>query len=135
MKPTKNGNAFAGVLLILFIVLFVVFLAYIASPAEAPPKEQKTYFENLSFALETGKTWRVGVPIAFDGTLHLSFASNDSIRVFAKNQNRYLIDSVTGGHKDYFIHVTVSMGVVEVALTNAHSKTVEITELTCVLAT
>ncbi len=134
MRSAKKGNTFAGALLIVFLVLFVAFLAYVTSPADTPTKGQKTYFENLYFALETNKTWRVGVPIAFDGTLHLSFSSNDSIRVYAKNQNRYLLDSVSAGPKDYSIQVTVSMGVVEIALANRGSKMVAIGELTCVLA-
>jgi hypothetical protein len=78
--------------------------------------------------------WHVGVPVAFDGTLHLSLMSNDSVRVYAKTQNGYLVDSVSAGHKDYFIHVTASMGVVEVAVTNPGLGIVAVSELTCVLA-
>ena len=77
--------------------------------------------------------WHVGVPVAFDGTLHLSLVSNGSIRVYARTQSAYLLDLVGAGRKDYFIHVTASMGVVEVAVTNPGLGVVAISELTCVL--
>jgi hypothetical protein len=135
MTRAKKGNAFAGVLLIVCLVLFVVFLAYILSaPVEAPAKGKKTYFENLDFALETGKKWRVGVPVDFDGKLHLSFTSNDSVRVYAKVGNGYVLDSVSTGRGDYLIPVTASMGIVEIGLTNLGNTIVLISELTCVLA-
>ena len=136
MKHTKkreHGNAFAGALLLIFLALFVAFLAYMAPPRDTPGNVQKEYFENLGFALEAGKMWHVGVPVAFDGTLHLSLVSNDSIRVYAKTQSGYLLDSVGAGRKDYFIHVTASMGIVEVAVTNPGLGIVAISELTCVL--
>jgi len=135
MKPAKKGNAFAGVLLIMCIVSLVIFLAYVMSaPADAPTKAEKTYFENLDFALGTGKTWHVGVPVAFDGKLHLSFTSNDSVRVFAKTNSGYVLDSVSTGRSDYLFQVTVSMKIVEVGLMNPGNKMVLISELTCVLA-
>jgi hypothetical protein len=136
MKRTKkreHGNAFAGALLLIFLALFVAFLAYMASPPDTP-SARKEYFENLGFPLEAGKMWHVAVPVAFDGTLHLSLVSNDSIRVYAKTQNAYLLDSLSAGRKDYSVHVTASMGVVEVAVTNPGQGIVAITELTCVLA-
>lgn len=135
MRPAKKGNAFAGVLLIVCLVLLVAFLAYVTSvPVEAPTKGEKTYFENLDFALGTGKIWHVGVPVAFDGKLHLSFTSNDSIRVYAKTNSGYVLDSVSIGRGDYLFQVTVSMGIVEVGLMNTGNKIVLISELTCVLA-
>lgn len=137
MKQTRKrerGNTAAGALLLIFLALFVAFLAYVASVPDTTRNVQKEYFANLGFALEAGKMWHVGVPVAFDGTLHLSLMSNDSIRVYAKTQNAYLVDSVGAGRKDYFIHVTASMGIVEVAVTNPGRGIVEITELTCVLA-
>jgi hypothetical protein len=135
MRPAKKGNAFAGVLLIVCLVLLVAFLAYVTSvPVEAPIKGEKTYFENLDFALGTGKIWHVGVPVAFDGKLHLSFTSNDSIRVYAKTNSGYVLDSVSIGRGDYLFRVTVSMGIVEVGLMNTSNKIVLISELTCVLA-
>jgi hypothetical protein len=136
MKHTKrreHGNTFAGALLLIFLALFVAFLAYVASPPDTPRNSHKEYFENLGFVLEAGKIWRVGVPVAFDGTLHLSLASNDSIRVYAKTQSGYLLDSVSAGREDYFIHVTAAMGIVEVAVTNPGLGIVAINELTCVL--
>jgi hypothetical protein len=133
-KKRERGNTAAGALLLIFLALFVAFLAYVASPQETTRNAQKEYFENLGFALEAGKMWHVGVPVAFDGTLHLSLMSNDSIRVYAKTQNGYLLDSVSSGRKDYFIHVTASMGVVEVAVTNLGLGIAAISELTCVLA-
>jgi hypothetical protein len=137
MKRTKkreHGNTAAGALLLIFLALFVGFLAYITSSPDTTRNLHKEYFENLDFALEAGKMWHVGVPVAFDGTLHLSLMSNDSIRVYAKTQNGYLVDSVSEGRKDYFIHVTPSMGVVEVAVTNPGLGIVAVSELTCVLA-
>jgi len=134
VKKRERGNTAAGALLLIFLALFVAFLAYMASPQNTPRNTQKEYFGNLGFALEAGKMWHVGVPVAFDGTLHLSLMSNDSIRVYAKTQDGYLLDSVSAGRKDYFIHVTASMGVVEVAITNPGLGIVAITELTCVLA-
>jgi hypothetical protein len=135
MRGAKKGNAFAGVLLIACLVLLVIFLAYIISaPVEAPTKGEKTYFENLDFALEKGKGWRVGVPVEFDGKLHLSFSSNDSVRVYAKVDNGYMLDSVSTGRGDYFIPVTASMGIIEIGLTNPGNTIVLISELTCVLA-
>jgi hypothetical protein len=137
MKRTKkheHGNTGAGALLLIFLALFVAFIAYVSSSPNTTSIVQKEYFGNLDFALEAGKTWHVGVPVAFDGTLHLSLMSNDSIRVYAKTQNAYLVDSVSAGHKDYFIHVTASMGVVEVAVTNPGLRIVAVSELTCVLA-
>lgn len=136
MKHTKkreHGNTFAGALLLIFLALFVAFLAYMAPPRDTPGNVQKEYFENLGFALDAGKMWHVGVPVAFDGTLHLSLVSNDSIRVYAKTQSGYLLDSVSAGRKDYFIHVTASMGIVEVAVTNLGLGIVAISELTCIL--
>jgi hypothetical protein len=135
MRRAEKGNAFAGVLLIVCLVLFVVFLAYVLSaPVVAPTKGEKTYFENLDFALETGKKWRVGVPVEFDGKLHLSFTSNDSVRVYAKVDNGYVLDSVSTGRGDYLIPVTASMGIVEIGLTNPGNRIVLINGLTCVLA-
>jgi hypothetical protein len=134
MKRAKKGNAFAGVILIVCLVLLVVFLAYVMSaPVEAPTKGEKTYFENLDFALEKGKKWRVGVPVEFDGKLHLSFTSNDSVRVYAKIDNGYVLDSISTGRGDYLIPVTVSMGIVEIGLTNPGNTIVLVSELTCVL--
>jgi hypothetical protein len=135
MRRAGKGNAFAGVLLIVCLVLFVVFLAYVLSaPVEAHSRGEKTYFENLDFALEAGKKWRVGVPVEFDGKLHLSFNSNDSVRVYAKIDNGYVLDSVSLGRGDFFIPVTASMGIVEIGLTNPGNTVVLISELTCVLA-
>ena len=135
MRPAKRGNAFAGVLLIACLVLLVVFLAYVTSvPVEAPTRGEKTYFENLDFALGTDKIWHVGVPVAFDGKLHLSFTSNDSVRVYAKTNSGYVLDSVSIGRGDYLFQVTVSMGIVEVGLMNPDKNIVLISELTCVLA-
>ena len=135
MRPAKKGNAFAGVLLIVCLVLLVVFLAYVTSvPVEAPTRGEKTYFENLDFALGTGKIWHVGVPVAFDGKLHLSFTSNDSVRVYAKTNSGYVLDSVSIGRGNYLFQVTVSMGILEVGLMNPGNKIVLISELTCVLA-
>lgn len=136
MKHTKkreHGNTFAGVLLLIFLALFVAFLAYMAPPPDTSRSAQKEYFANLGFALDAGKMWHVGVPVAFDGTLHLSLVSNDSIRVYARTESGYLLDSLGAGRKDYFIHVTASMGVVEVAVTNPGLGVVAISELTCVL--
>jgi hypothetical protein len=136
MKRTKkreHGNAFAGALLLVFLAVFVAFLAYMAPPPNTSGNAQKEYFANLGFALDAGKIWHVGVPVAFDGTLHISLVSNNSARVYAKTQNSYLLDSVGAGHKDYFIHVTASMGVVEFAVTNPGLGVVAISELTCVL--
>jgi hypothetical protein len=136
MKPSKrreHQNTFAGALLLIFLALFVAFLAYMASPPSTSSTEQKRYFENLDFTLDTDQMWHVGVPVAFDGTLHLSLVSNDSVRIYAKTQNGYLIDSVSAGRKDYSVHVTASMGVVEVAVTNLSRGMVSVTELTCVL--
>ena len=136
MKHTRkreHGNTAAGALLLIFLALFVAFLAYVASAPDTTRNVQKEYFANLGFALEAGKMWHVGVPVAFDGTLHLSLVSNDSIRVYAKTQSGYLLDSVSEGRKDYFIHVTASMGVVEVAVTNPSLGVAAISELTCVL--
>jgi amino acid permease len=133
-KKRERRNTAAGALLLIFLALFVGFLAYITSSSDTTTNVHKEYFENLDFALEAGKMWHVGVPVAFDGTLHLSLMSNDSVRVYAKTQNGYLVDSVSAGHKDYFIHVTASMGVVEVAVTNPGLEIVAVSELTCVLA-
>jgi len=135
MRPAKRGNAFAGVLLIACLVLLVVFLAYVTSvPVEAPTRGEKTYFENLDFALGTGKIWHVGVPVVFDGKLHLSFTSNDSVRVYAKTNSGYVLDSVSIGRGNYLFQVTVSMGILEVGFMNPDNKIVLISELTCVLA-
>jgi len=135
MRPAKRGNAFAGVLLIVCLVLLVVFLAYVTSvPVDAPARAEKTYFENLDFALGTGKVWHVGVPVAFDGKLHLSFTSNDSVRVYAKTNSGYVLDSVSIGRGNYLFQVTVSMGILEVGFMNPDNKIVLISELTCVLA-
>ena len=136
MKHTKkreHGNTFAGALLLIFLALFVAFLVCMAPPPDTSRNAQKEYFANLGFALDAGKMWHVGVPVAFDGTLHLSLVSNDSIRVYARTQSGYLLNSVGAGHKDYFIHVTASMGIVEVAVTNPGLGVVAISELTCVL--
>jgi hypothetical protein len=134
MRGARKGNAFAGALLIVCLLLLVAFLAYVISAPVEAPKGEKTYFENLDFTLEKGKKWRVGVPVDFDGKLHLSFISNDSVRVYVRIGNDYVLDSLSTGRGDYFIPVTASMGIVEIGLTNPGNAMVLINELTCVLA-
>jgi hypothetical protein len=133
MKTSRKGITFAGAILVIFVVLFVGFIAYMTTPDQSTSISQKTYFDGLSFILPSGKIWHMGVPIARDGTLHVLYNSNSSVRFYLKSQARYLLDSVSQGHKEYSLQVTSSMGIVEVALANPYSDTVVVTGMTCYL--
>lgn len=126
----RKGITFAAALLLIFIILFVGFLAYLALTT---PATQKTYFENLDVTIEPHKRWHLGVPIVFEGNLRLSFTANYSIRVYAKYSNTYLIDKVTQGSQDLVMRVNPSMGVVEVALVNLYDATISVSGVTCTL--
>jgi len=128
--PSRKGITFAAALLVIFIVVFVGFLSYLALSA---PPTQKTYFENLDFTIEPYKKWRVGVPIAFEGNLGLSFTSDYSIRVYAKYSNMYLLDKVTRGNQQFTMRVNPSMGVIEVAIVNLYNATIAVSDVTCTL--
>jgi hypothetical protein len=75
----------------------------------------------------------VGVPIAFEGNLGLSFTSDYSIRVYAKYSNMYLLDKVTRGNQQFTMRVNPSMGVIEVAIVNLYNATIAVSDVTCTL--
>jgi hypothetical protein len=128
--PSKKGITFGAALLVFFIIAFVGFLAYVTLSA---PPVQKTYFENLRFTIEPYKKWHVGVPIAAEGNLRLSLTTEDSVRVYAKYSNMYLLDKVTRGHQEFTMRVDPSMDIIEVAIVNLYNATVEVSHATCTL--
>lgn len=128
--PNKKGITFAAALLVIFVISFVGFLAYVT--VSAPPS-QKAYFENLSFTIEPYNKWHVGVPIAAEGNLRLSFTTEDSIRVYAKYGDMYLLDQVTRGHQDFTMKVNPSMAIIELAMVNLYNATISVSDVTCAL--
>ena len=131
MRGDRSGITFAFAILIIFIIVFVAALAYLAPPMRTSPPH--TYFQGLNFSLGTDKFWRVGVPITSDGTLHLSISSNQTVDLYVKNSNSYLLDRKITGNQQFSLAVTASMGVLEVGLRNeSHSSTVSISQFTCV---
>jgi hypothetical protein len=128
---SRKGITFAAALLVIFIIVFVGFLACVMVPA---PSYQKTYFEKLSMKLEPYKLWHVGVPITAEGNLRLSFTSNNSVRTYAKYSNLYILNQVTVGHQEFTMRVNPSMALIEVAIVNLYNATVVISDVTCILA-
>jgi uncharacterized protein (UPF0333 family) len=131
VKGNRSGITFAFALLIIFIVVFVAGIAYLASPIES--NSPHTYFEGLNFTLAIDKSWRVGVPVTGDGALHLAISSNQTVELYVKNANGYLLDRKIIGNQQITLQVTASMGVLEVGLRNvSQSSTVSINQFTCI---
>ena len=131
VRRNRSGITFAFALLIIFIILFVAGLAYLASPMDSNVRH--AYFEGLNFSLGMDKSWRVGVPITHDGTLHLTISSNQTVELYVKATNGYLLDRKIVGDQQFTLPVTASMGVLEVGLRNEnHFSTISINQFTCV---
>ena len=135
-EGVSPGIIFFGVLII-FIIVFTGTLYYLAGPPRsytntAPPH---TYFEDQTFALPTGQTWHVGVPISQDGKLLLSISANSSVQVYVKEGNSYLLNSVVWSSKNFTLPVTSSMGIIEVGVTNASIGPALVEQFSCVWTT
>ena len=120
-------------LLLVFIVLFVGGVIYLLSPSPGTASTTRTYFEGLNFTLAPQKIWHVGVPIANEGDLQLSFTSNSSVRVYERFSQAYLFDQVVQGEQQFTTHVVPEMDIVEVAIVNLLNTTVGVTGATCAL--
>jgi len=131
IRNSRSGMTFASAILIIFIIVLVIGLAHLASPNG--DNSRHAYFEGLNFSLGMDKSWRVGVPITSDGTLHLSISSNQTINLYVKTGNGYLLDRKIVGNQQFTLPVTASMGILEVGLRNeSHSSTISISQFTCV---
>jgi hypothetical protein len=132
----KKGITFAAAILVIFVVIFVGALAYIASPTDGPADSKKAYFEDLNFKLDPHKLWHVGVPVSTEGNLNLSLTSDNSVRVYARLEDggTFLLDKVTSGYQQFVIHVVPSMRTIEVAVVNLEDAPVTVSGLTCVLS-
>ena len=130
--PSTKGVTFAAALLVIFIVVLVGFLAYMAV---STPPVQKTYFENLGFTIEPHKEWHVGVPVAFDGDLRLSFTTDFPVRVSVQYGETYLLDQTTQGPKEFTMGVSSGMGVLDLVIVNLTNATVTVAGATCTLTT
>jgi hypothetical protein len=76
----------------------------------------------------------VGIPISREGTLQVSYWSNDSVRVYLKNQQKQnMMNELTIGNSQFAVHMSYSMGVIELAIVNPLNSTVAISHLTCIL--
>jgi len=131
LLEARKGMTFAAALLVLFIASFGGIVYYIASQKV---RGEKTYFEKLSFVLQPGKSWRVGVPIGIEGELQISYSSNGPARIYLGTAGTSFIDTVTTGKQKFSFRVNPSMGVVDVLIQNPHKNlSITIAELTCVV--
>ena len=121
-------------ILLVFTVLFIVGLYYLAQPASPTSTTQTThaYFENLSFQLASNKTWHVAVPLSEDGNLHLSISSDLPVLVYVKSDNSYVLDNQVTGASNFTLRVTTAMGMLEVGVTNFGSQIATVQQFTCV---
>lgn len=121
---------FAAALLVLFVICFGGMVYYVASQKV---RGEKTYFEKLSFVLQPGKAWRVGVSINVEGELQISYSSDGPAKVYVGTSGTSFIDVVTIGKQKFSFRVKPSMGIVDVSIQNPHKDiTISIAELTCV---
>jgi hypothetical protein len=118
-------------ILVVFTVLFVGAMAYLASPLPGTPPPSHTYFSDESFELNASKTWRVAVPISQDGNLHLSISSDYPVELYVKNGNSYMLDTLVTGDHNYTLPVTEAMGMLEVGVTNIGSQPAIVQQFTC----
>ena len=131
LAKAKKGMTFGAALLVLFIVCFGGLVCYVASQKV---RGEKTYFEKLSFVLQPGKSWRVGVPIGVEGEFRMSYSSDGPAKVHLGTAGTSFIDVVTTGKQTFSFRVRPSMGVVEVLIQNPHKDlSITIADLTCVV--
>jgi len=131
--PNRKGITSALAILIVVIVVFVGAMYYLAGPppSSAAPARH-AYFEDLSFQLESNKTWHVAVPISQDGALHLSISSDAPVHVYVKNDNSYLLDDQVYGDRNFTLPVKSAMGLLEVGVTNFGAQQATVQQFTCV---
>ena len=135
--PRRNEKGInpAFPLLIIFIIVFVGVVYYLATPSQPSQttiSPSHTYFDQESFALPTGQTWRVGVPIDQDGHLLLSISTNSTVQLYVKNGNTYLLNNLVTGGQNFTLPVRSTMNVLEVGVTNAGFGPVQVQQFTCV---
>jgi len=128
----QKGITSALAVLIVVVVVFFAAMYYLAGPPPSNAPAPHAYFEDLSFQLASNKTWRVGVPISQDGTLHLSISSDLPVHLYVKNENSYLLDSQVIGAGNFTLQVTVAMEVLEVGVTNFGSQPATVQQFTCI---
>ena len=141
MRPTglrlprkkENGINPALPLLIIFVIIFVVAVSYLATPPQTSPPSH-TYFQSLSFSLPIGQIWHVAVPISQDGNLQLSISANSTVEIFVKNGNSYLLDSEIFSDQNFTLPVTTSMNLLQVGVRNVGLQPALVEQFTCIWA-
>jgi len=130
-RRKEKGINPAFPLLIILVIIFIAAVSYLATPPQTNTPSRHTYFEEEAFALASGKTWHVGVPVTQDGNLHLSIISNSTIQLYVKNGNSYLLNSQVYGDQSFTLPVS-SMSILEVGVTNNGLQPVAVEQFTCV---
>ena len=135
-RQEQQGNGFALLLLLIFIALLSGAMYYLAAPSpqavQASIVPPHTYFEGETFSLPVGQTWRVGVPVAQDGTLHLSISTNSTVQLYVKNGNSYLLNNRLAGGQNFTLPVPAVSGVLEVGVTNVGLGPALVEQFTCI---
>jgi hypothetical protein len=134
-RRDEKGINPAFPILIIFIIVFVGVVYYLATPSQPTQTNispSHTYFDQESFALPIGQTWRVGVPIQQDGNLHLSISANSTVQLYVKEGTTYLLNNLVAGGQNYTLPVTSTMNVLEVGVTNVGLGPVQVQQFTCV---
>ena len=129
-RKQENGINPALPLLIIFIILFVAGVYYLAGPPEAGNLTH-TYFDQESFELSVGQTWHVGVPLSQDGNLHLSINSNSTVLLFVKDGNSYLLNTLVTGAQNFTLPVSSAMNILNVGVTDNTLGPALIEQFTC----
>ena len=129
-RKQENGINPALPLLIIFIILFVAGVYYLAGPPQAGNLKH-TYFDQLSFELSVGQTWHVGVPLSQDGNLHLSVSSNSTVLVFVEDGNSYLLNTLVTGAQNFTLPVSTTMGTLDVGVRDNTLGPALIEQFTC----
>ena len=131
-RKVKQGINPAFPLLIIFIILFVVAVSYLATPPPQPVAPDHTYFESLSFSLAIGKLWHVAVPISQDGHLVLSIQANSTVELYVKNGDSYLLDNEVLTDQNFTLPVASSMNLLEVGVRNIGLQPALVEQFTCI---
>ena len=132
----RKGITSALAILLVFTVLFVAGLYYLAQPPSNTTSSPSThaYFENLSFQLASNKTWHVAVPLSQNGNLHLALASDLPVNLYVRNvsDNSYLLDNQIVGAGNFTLQVTAAMGMLEVGVINFGTQQATVQQFTCI---
>ncbi len=127
----KKGITLPAAILILFIICFGATIYHLVS--QKVPGE-KSYVEGLSFKLEAGKQWRIGLPIDRSGKLRVSFSSDYPVAIRLGTSSVCFVDTTTSGDQSYTFQVDPAMRVVDVWMQNPKAgMRVTVANLTCTL--